>query len=88
MAGNREATVSRDGNPVQGKIVARNQLIRIAKEDGKGPGRLQSRGTGPFFGSTTPYSRQIDGRKHGPVPFAFDFAIVLRKGLDGVPGVW
>ena len=36
------------------------------------PGELQSLGTGPFFGSITLGLRGIVGRKHGPVPFAFE----------------
>jgi hypothetical protein len=41
-------------------------------------GELQSPGTGPFFGSRRSDTLGTAGRKHGPVPFCFDFAVLLH----------
>ena len=46
---------------------------------GVSPGELQSPGTGPFIGSMAHTLRKIVGRKHGPVPFALDFAVLLQS---------
>jgi hypothetical protein len=40
-------------------------------------GELQSPGTGPFFGSRRSDTLGTAGRKHGSVPFCFDFAVLL-----------
>ena len=42
-------------------------------------GELQSPGSGPFFGANESNSREIVGRKHGPDPFALDFAVLLKE---------
>jgi hypothetical protein len=53
-------------------------------------GELQSPGTGPFFGPGRSGTLGPAGRKHGPVPFCFDFAVLLgivAVGLTCGPAV-
>jgi serine/threonine protein kinase len=50
------------------------------------PGELQSPGTGPFFGLRRSDTPGTAGRKHGPVPFCFDFAVLLPRPPRAVVG--
>jgi hypothetical protein len=46
------------------------------------PGRPQSPGSGPSFGWPSQDSRTDAVRKHGPDPFALDFAVPLQRRED------
>jgi hypothetical protein len=40
--------------------------------------RTAKSGSGPFFGSNASFFEESLVRKHGPDPFASDFAVLLR----------
>ena len=71
------SSISIDGAPGNNEAVCPSspspRRIR-SKRGGADAGVLQDLGTGPFFGSKALDVGEIVGRKHGPVPFARDWA--------------
>jgi hypothetical protein len=46
--------------------------------------RTAKSGSGPFFGSNASFFEESLVRKHGPDPFALDFAVLLTRLRHGL----